>query len=72
MFKTCLKVISYVVRRLTNGQFSSRVGAGAGGMIAVLASHEAVTKIITITIIIILSGAWCWLGWAGVGEMRLY
>ena len=34
-------------------------------MIAVLASHEAVTKIITITIIIILSGAWCWLGWAG-------
>ena len=40
-------------------------------MIAVLASHEAVTKIITITIIIILSGAWCWAG-LGVGEMRLY
>ena len=34
-------------------------------MIAVLASHEAVTKIITITIIIILSGAWCWPGRAG-------
>ena len=41
-------------------------------MIAVLASHEAVTKIITITIIIILSGAWCWAGLGWVSERLDY